>query len=76
MRYIIHIGPDTIGIRSTSKGKIKLMLKRAKRCLAKRGAFTKNDWYSFRGVSYIKHEIDAAIILTYNEYFKAIEVIR
>lgn len=74
-KYIVHVGPDTVGIRAKSKKhvrrRIAYALKKGKDTKRKKFVGESLD-YIFKGRVYMKSELKEACILSLNEYWKAV----
>ena len=72
MRFVIHIGPDTIGLKAKSLASAEKALRRS---LPKRNPKRIDSCdYIFKGRRYSYIEMVEAEIMSINAWFKAVEV--
>lgn len=68
-RFVVYLGPDTIGITARSKDHIKRKLSKLIKKTPKR---VDHLGYTFKGRKYCYNEINEVVIMTLDNFFKSI----
>jgi len=73
-KFVVYIGPDTFGFSAKSKDHIKRRIKKALK-RKDRGSKVWNEGHlghTFKGRKYTYTELDTAVIMTLDNFFKSI----